>query len=339
MAVHLASRETDPLKTALVTGATGFTGGHLAQSLHRDGVQVRALARPTSNRQELESAGIGIADGDVTNADSLAQAVHGVDVVFHIAAAYRDAALDESAMRAVNATGTRLVLEAADRAGVKRVVHCSTIGVHGHIQDPPGSEETALAPGDAYQRTKLEGEKIAQSFQPQSAMEIAIFRPCAIYGPGDLRFAKLFRAIARRRFVMVGSGQVLYHLVYIDDLVRGIRLCGTHPRAPGETFILGGRGWTTLSTMVQTIAEVLGAPPPRWRVPFAPVYAAAALCESVSSLLGVEPPLYRRRVDFFRKSRAFDIAKAGSILGYEPQVSMRDGLARTAAWYQEADLL
>jgi nucleoside-diphosphate-sugar epimerase len=323
----------------LVTGASGFTGWHLTRRLAEEGRSVRALLRPTSRHDHVEKLGVEIARGDLRDVESLGRAVEGVNTVYHIAAAYRDGSLSDADLEKVNATGALNLLDVADRAGVRRLVHCSTIGVHGNIRTPPAKEDTDLAPGDGYQRSKLAGEQTAAEYRSSHGMEVAIFRPCAIYGPGDLRFLKLFRAIARRRFVMLGNGRVLYHMVYIDDLVDGILLCGTHPAAAGETFILGGEAWTDLNQLTRTIASILGVPRPLLRAPFGPVYTLAVLCEGVCRPLGIDPPLYRRRVDFFRKNRAFDISKARDVLGYTPQVDLHEGLKRTADWYIQSGLL
>ncbi|MGD8393955.1 MAG: NAD-dependent epimerase/dehydratase family protein [Candidatus Eiseniibacteriota bacterium] len=323
----------------LVTGASGFTGWHLTRRLVEAGRQVRVLTRATSRREHLEPLGVEFAQGDLCDTGSLNRAVLGIDTVYHIAAGYRDGSLTDADLDRVNAAGTLNLLDAADRAGVRRLVHCSTIGVHGNIRVPPAREETDLAPGDGYQRSKLRGERAAAGYHSSRGIEIAIFRPCAIYGPGDLRFLKLFRAIARRRFVMLGRGRALYHMVFIDDLVDGILLCGSEPGAVGQTFILGGEAWTDLNQLVGTVAAILGVPRPVLHLPFAPAYALATLCEGVCRPLGIDPPLYRRRVDFFRKNRAFDISRARQRLGYRPRVGLHEGLKRTADWYVQAGLL
>jgi dihydroflavonol-4-reductase len=223
--------------------------------------------------------------------------------------------------------------------GVSRFVHCSTVGVHGHIEQPPAAENAPFAPGDLYQDSKLEGERIAARYMAEARLPVTIFRPAPIYGPGDLRLLKLFRGIKRGYFPMIGDGRVFYHLVFIDDLVEGILRCGTAEQAIGETYILAGPEYMNLNELMATVAEAVGARPPWLRLPFAPVYAAAAACEAVCRPLGLEPPLHRRRVGFFAKSRAFDIAKARRRLGYAPKVSTREGIARTAAWYAEQGLL
>jgi nucleoside-diphosphate-sugar epimerase len=323
----------------LVTGATGFTGGALARRLASEGAQVRTVVRDPARAGGLADLGIEVVPGDLRDPASLREATRGVDTVYHIAALYRQQGVDPQLFEAINATGVQHLLDAAIEAGVSRFVHCSTIGVHGDVKDPPAAEDAPFAPGDLYQRTKLEGERIAARYMAEQRLPISIFRPAGIYGPGDTRFLKLFRGIKRRRFPMIGDGKALYHWVYIDDLVAGILLCGTVDAAVGETFILAGPEYTTLNEVIGIVAEEVGAPPPWLRIPLAPVYLAAAACEAVCKPLNLEPPLHRRRVDFFTKSRAFDIAKARRMLGYAPQVSVREGVARTAAWYRDQGLL
>jgi len=246
---------------ALVTGVTGFTGGNLARALCARGHHVRGLVRPASlaRASGLSDAGVDISEGDLADPDSLAKACRGRDVVYHVAATYREAGQGTARYRAVNVGGTQSLLEAALAAGVRRFVHCSTAGVHGHVVRPPANEDAPLAPGDVYQRTKLEAEQLAAAFGRARPLEVVIVRPIGIYGPGDTRFLKMFRGLARGRFPMLGRGRVFYHLTYIDDLVDGFRLCGEHPAAAGRTYILGGAAYTTLAELVALVAHEVGA--------------------------------------------------------------------------------
>jgi len=326
-------------QSVLVTGGTGFTGGHLCRRLAELGYQVRALARSPEKAASLVSAGIEIVPGDVKDKASLLRAAMGCDVVYHIAATYRQEGVPEREFWDVNVTGSENMLEAAAHCGVSRFVHCSTVGVHGHIAHPPADESAPYNPGDVYQETKLAGEKLALNYFRTRGLPGVVFRPAGIYGPGDTRFLKLFRHIKSGRFRMIGSGEVFYHLTYIDDLVDGILLCGTKKEALGNIYILGGERAMTLNELVRTIADILDARVSRLRIPFAPVYAAAFLCEKLCKPFGIEPPIYRRRVDFFRKDRAFDISKAKRELGYNPKISPREGLKRTAEWYVKNGLM
>ena len=327
--------------SVLVTGATGFTGGHLARHFLQAGEDVAVLVRPSSvaRAADLERMGATIRVADLADAAAVARAISGSEVVYHIAASYREPGQADAAYTRVNVDGTRHVLEGALAAGARRVVHCSTGGVHGHIEHPPANETAPFAPGDVYQRTKLEAEQLASAFGASHPLEVVIARPIGIYGPGDLRFLKMFRGIARGRFPMLGSGKVFYHLTYIDDLVRGFALCGQVPGAAGRTYLLAGPEYTTLEELVGLIAADLGVKPPRLHLPVWPVWTAGALCELVCKPFGIDPPLFRRRVDFYRKSRAFDTTRARQELGYNPTVDLRTGIHRTAAWYRAQGLL
>ncbi len=242
--------------------------------------------------------------------------------------------MPDETYRAVNAGSVRTLIEAAAKNGVRRVVHCSTVGVHGDVEHPPANEDAPLRPGDIYQRTKVEGEEIARQASARTGVEVVIARPTGIYGPGDRRLLKLFRGVARRRFVILGSGRIYYHLTYIDDLVEGFRLCGTVPAAAGRTYILAGGEVTTLDELVARIASAAGVQPISWHLPVWPFWLAGAMCEAVCAPFKISPPLYRRRVDFFTKSRAFDITRARQELGYAPAVGLTDGITRTLDWYR-----
>ena len=138
---------------------------------------------------------------------------------------------------------------------------------------------------------------------------------------------------------MIGSGEVYYHMIYIDDLIDGILLCGAKKEAIGNVYILGDESFVTINRLVEMIADVLGVKAPRFHFPFTPAYYASILCEFICKPLGIDPPLYRRRVDFFRKNRAFDISKAKRELGFRPKVDLKTGIRLTANWYHKQALL
>ena len=322
----------------LVTGATGFTGSNICRRLIETGEDVVAFVRPGPQVASLQAMGVECRIVDIKDADSGNQHFDGIDRVYHIAAAYRTEHVDTMEFFQVNVEATRNLLNAAKNAGVQRFVHSSTVGVQGEITEPPAAEDYRFEPGDHYQESKKEGELLALRYCAEG-LPVSVVRPVGIYGPGDTRFLKLFRPISKKMFVMIGSGESLYHMTYIDDLVDGFILAGTKPEAVGEVFTIGGERYTTLRELVDTIAEVLGKPRPFLRVPFKPVYAASVLCDAICRPLGISPPLYPRRVEFFSKSRAFSIEKAQRMLGYAPKVGLREGLARTAAWYRQEGLI
>lgn len=320
---------------ALVTGATGFTGSHLVRRLLRDGYQVQVLARPTSDYQWLRELGCQVVLGSITEPEAVGQAVRGCDLVFHVATALQQISLSDQQYHATNVGGTKNVLEAAAAERVKRVIHISTVGVHGDVEQVPATEDSPYNPGDIYQRTKLEAEKMALEYFRSGRVPGVVIRPVGIYGPGDRRLLKLFKAVARKKFVFLGRGEIFYHLTFIDDLIDGIMLAADSPQAPGQAYIIAGEKYTTLRQLTELLAEIFQVPPPRFKLPPGPVWLAALICEVVCKPFGIEPPIFRRRLDVFLKNRAFSIAKAQRELGYQPQVDLAAGLRRTAEWYRE----
>ncbi|GHA03982.1 epimerase [Arenicella chitinivorans] len=325
-------------KRVLVTGATGFTGGALAKKLIERGDKVVALVRKSANVKPLEALGAELVYGDITDADAVQRAAQGTQIIYHIAAVYRTAGHPDSYYEEVNIQGVQHVIDAARKHGVGRTVHCSTIGVHGDIEEIPSNEESPFNPGDIYQRTKLAGEQLFAEAMA-NGLPGAIFRPGAIYGPGDLRLLKMFKQVKRGFFPLFGGGKNLYHLSYIDDLTDGIILCGEHPNAIGERFILCSNEYDTLKALTATIARQLQVKEPTLSLPVAPLMVAAKMCEALCKPFGIDPPLHTRRVEFFVKSRAFDNSKARRLLGYEPKIGTDEGVKRTIAWYEENDLL
>ncbi|MFQ6550865.1 NAD-dependent epimerase/dehydratase family protein [Aestuariibius insulae] len=323
-------------RRALVTGATGFTGSHLAHALRAKGYHVRALVRDPdgANAKRLAEGGIELIQGDIGDAEAIDQAVARMTHVFHIAAVYRTANHSDAYYERINRDAVGYVLEAANRHGVERIVHCSTCGVHGDVAEIPANEETAFNPGDVYQRSKLAGEMLAQE-AARAGAPVSIVRPTGIYGPGDDRFLKLFRTVENGTFRVFGKGDIAYHLTYIDDMVDGLILAGEHPAAIGEVFLIGDDSYTTLDGLVAEVARAVGVKPPSLHLPVVPLMLAATACEFACRPFGIDPPLHRRRVAFFTKARAFSVDKAKDRLGFQPKVPLADGIARTAEWYRQ----
>lgn len=330
----------DTAGRALVTGATGFTGGHLARKLVERGYSVRALVRDKEavKAKDLDAAGIELIEGDVADAAAVIRAAETMTHIFHIAAVFRSANHPDSYYYRINRDSVAHVLAAAREHGTRRIVHCSTCGVHGDVAEIPANEETAFNPGDVYQRSKLAGEELARQAMADGA-PVSVVRPTGIYGPGDKRFLKLFRTIENGTFRMFGSGDIVYHLTYVDDMVQGLILTGEHPAAIGEVFLIGDDSYTTLNGLVNKIAATLAVKPPKLKLPIAPLMTAAALCEFACKPFGIDPPLHRRRAAFFTKARAFSVDKAKRLIGFRPEVPLEVGLSRTADWYQSMGYL
>jgi nucleoside-diphosphate-sugar epimerase len=320
----------------LVTGGTGFTGSHLVRRLLDKGDGVLVVDNQKGLfYEELKQLGAKIELGSVTDQPLMKKMVAGCELVYHIAAAFRQLNVPEQHYWDVNVEGTRHLVNAAFASGVRRFIYCSTQGVHGHIKNPPGNEESPIEPEDYYQLTKYEGEKVVQEYVSRG-LDAVIVRPTAIYGPGDPeRFLILFRLAKRKSFLMFGNGETFYHPVYIDNLVDAFELAGEKPGIRGETYIIGDERYYTITDLVRNVADALGVSVRIRYLPFRPLWTAACICETVCKPLRVSPPLFRRRVDWFRQVRAFSIEKAKTQLGYHPNVDLLTGLRRTAQWYAE----
>jgi dihydroflavonol-4-reductase len=320
--------------TILVTGATGFIGEALTRRLAAAGDRVRVLARQPGKVAEAGLPVAEVVEGDITDVAAVDRAVAGADLVYAIAGTFREPSLSDERYREVNVGAVALMMEAARRHGVRRVVHCSTVGIHGNVTGEPASEATPIQPEGIYEVTKAEGDQLALSHS-RDGLEVVVIRPAPVYGQGDTRLVKLFKLAGRDRVVLLGDGQPHYHMVHIDDLVEAFRLAGTAPDIAGEAFIIGGAELPTLEDLVRRIGRILDHPDQKLvKLPAGPMLLAGDLCERICRPLGINPPIYRRRIEFFVNNRAYDIGKARSRLGFTPQVSLDEGLARTAAWYR-----
>ena len=314
--------DTDHDGLAAVTGATGFVGSTLCRKLVEDGRHVRALYRDARKLDALNGLDVQSAEADVTDEAALRSAFQGVDTVYHVAALFRQQGYPDSAFWDTNVEGTRNVLTAAIHEGVRRIVHCSTVGVHSHIPSPPADESEPYRPGDIYQETKCEGEKLALQWFREGKIDGCVVRPAMIWGPGDNRTLKLYRGIARRRLPIIGTGKILLHWVLVDDVARGLILAGDSKRSTAQTYIIAGEEPVSIEDLYSVIADETNVKPIGIRVPALPIQLLGEVVERICRPLGIEPPIYRRRVDFFTKTRAFDWSKARNELGYEPGQSL-----------------
>ncbi|MGC1526362.1 MAG: NAD-dependent epimerase/dehydratase family protein [Phormidesmis sp.] len=320
----------------LVTGATGFTGAVLVRKLVKQGLEVVAIARPTSNIQQFEDLSIEWIKGDVFDADLIEQATTGVNYIFHMVTPFREAKSPDQGYYNVHVLSTQLLAKAAlQQPDFKRFVHVSTIGVHGHIAHPPADETYPMSPGDVYQDTKLEGEKWIKSFGEESGLPVAIVRPAGIYGPGEQRLLKIYKMVAKGWVPAIGNGSNLLHFIHVDDLTDCFLLTATHPKAIGETFICGSERAITFKEMVSLISEEYSVPVRFVSLPGAPLFALADLCELIFRPLGIEPPIYRRRLAFYTKDRSFNTSKIKNLLGFQPRHSDQEGLKELGQWYLE----
>ena len=242
-----------------VTGGLGFTGAALTKRLIDDGHQVTVLDKqPGLIHDELAGMGADITLGSVTDPGAVAKCSAGAEIVMHVAAAFRETGAPDALYDDVNVNGTRVVVEAAIAAGARKLIYCSTQGVHGHIDNPPGDETSPIEPEDHYQKTKYLGEEVVHEVA-KGRLEYTIVRPTAIYGPGDPeRFVMIYRRAARGRFLMFGSGETFYHPVYIDNLVDAFILAMEPGKGAGEAYIIADEEYVPIRTLVRKVGEALG---------------------------------------------------------------------------------
>jgi nucleoside-diphosphate-sugar epimerase len=323
------------LKT-LVTGGTGFTGSQLVKRLLARGHEVVALDNQKGIMfDELTAKGARITIGSVLDPALVGSCVDGCEVVYHLAAAFRRVNLPKQVYWDTNVTAMRDLLRTCRAKGVRKVVYCSTQGVHGNVDNPPGDEETPIEPEDYYQLTKFEGEKVAAEFI-RDGMDITTLRPTAIYGPGDPgRFLMLFKRVKSGAFPFFGTGEALYHPLYIDNFLDAFELAAEKPEGSGRVYLIADEQYYTIKEIVRKIARIMNVDLKIVHYPFWPLYAVSAVVEALFKPLPMDPPLFRRRADWFRQNRAFRIDRAKAELDYRPAVDLDEGLKRTYEWYRD----
>jgi nucleoside-diphosphate-sugar epimerase len=326
------------MDNVMITGGTGFIGSRLALKHRESGHTTRVFAAVNSKREEaaaasLRAAGVDVQIGNITSSADVRRALAGVTLVYHLAAAQHEAGMPEAYFHAINVQGTKnLFVEAANQR-VGKVVHGSTIGVYGEVDgEKPVDESSPVRPDNIYGVTKLEGEQAALAHS--GAVNTTVVRISETYGPGDFRLLKMFRGIARGTFPLIGSGQNIHQVIYVGDLIVGLMAAARY-QPTGETFLLGGSERLSTLQMVDCIREAVGSRKAVPRLPMAPVELTARLCEAACKPLRLQPPLHRRRLDFFRKTFLLDCSKAERLLDFHPGTDFCAGSIKTASWYRE----
>jgi len=324
----------------LVTGGTGFTGKALIRRLLHDGHSIVALDNKEGiNTDELRDWGAEVIIGSVTDKELVKSLMPGMEVVFHIAAAFRELNVDDNYYEEVNIEGTRNVVNAAQLHAVQKVVVCSTCGVHGNVDNPPAAEDAPIAPADYYQRTKYEGELVALEAH-KKGLNVTVLRPAAIYGPGDPdRFGMIFRRVNKHFFPIFGDGQALYHPLYIDNFIDALIAVMQPDVGNGEVYLIADEQYLTTTELVNKVAAALDTRVRLVRFPFWPVRMVSQVVEKACKPLNIVPPIFPRRVDWYKQNRAFDISKAKREIGYKPSIGLDEGLRKTAEWYKNEGYL
>jgi nucleoside-diphosphate-sugar epimerase len=319
-------------RRVLVTGAGGFLGSHVVERFRAAGDSVRALVRRQNIPSSVVATGAELAVGDVTDATLQATLVRDVDVVIHVASLVTEVAVADSEYFRVNADASRSLARHAAAAGVRRFVFVGSSSVYPPNTGKPLDERSPLGPQDAYAASKAQAERRLEEIAGESGMAIVIVRPSRIYGPRDASLGRVFRAIARRRFLLVGDCAAEVDFVYVSDVVEA--LWKAAERGDG-IYVVGGPQRVSLERFFQEIATALGRTLPPVRLPIGPAMWAAAAIARAYVMLGREPPVAPKRFAFFRNSRVVDDSRARAELGYAPSVGVREGVARAAQWYRD----
>lgn len=327
---------SEPL--AIVTGASGFVGSHIVDELLRRGVRVRCLLRPESSTRWLDGKSIEITRLDFEDAERLASAV--LDATWIVHAAGLTHATSAKEFHAANVGGTERMLRAAMTLGdgLRRFVLISSQAAAGPaLGDTPVRESDRPDPVSPYGRSKLRSEELTMLLKDR--IPVVAIRPPAVYGPRDQAILKLFLAV-KRHILPVLREDGRFSLIYVDDLARAVHLALTHPRATGQVFFVGEPDVTDYREIGGCVKRALGS----WTVtirPPGPLLHAGAIAGEMWGFLRNRPPfLSREKLDEITAGDwTFTSAKIRSELGWVPEISLEEGIGRTAGWYREAGWL
>ena len=320
----------------LITGANGFLGRHLVSALLQRGDRPRVLALPAEDTTWLDERGVRVFRGDLRVPDQLAAPLRGVEGVIHLAAMIGVWRSMET-YYGVNVRGTEHLCRAALASGVRRLIHVSSAMVYNLASGHPVTEEDPLAPLDEpYSRTKADGDLLVQRMIAQEHLPAVIVRPGTLFGPGDrLNFGRILERVRSGKAVIVGSGRNAIPMVYVTDMVQGLLLALDREQAEGQVYNIGNDQPLTQGEFLAAIAADLGVAPPRLHVPYAALYTVASAAERIATSSGnrIPPVITRHGVKLYGANSHLSICKARGELGYEPQVTVREGVRLTAAWY------
>ncbi len=321
----------------LITGATGFMGPHLVARLRQERHDCRCLVRNTSKTDAIQALGAELVEGDLTRSESLNGIAEGVDRVLNLATLghMSNFTVTESMFEAINVNGALNLMREALRAGVPRVVHCSSVAAMGICEDVPATEESRCNPHHPYGRSKLKAEQKIKDMMADHGLPAVIVRFSMVYGPGDPRdILKLTRMTKKGLFPKVGSRPKLTPLIHVQDAIDGVLRAAEKGRV-GETYLITNRESIPFDEIRRTLQRALNI----WRLPlYVPEWAAlsaASFIEKFFTLIGKSPPVARKNIESTLADRVFSIAKAQRELGFEPQIDPEKGLSETVAWYRQ----
>ncbi len=327
------------MPSCLITGATGFVGGHLAEACSRRGIQVRALARSGSDTALLQRCAATLIPGDLGDADAIRRAVEGSDYVVHCAAKVGDWGPVED-YREVNVEGLRRLLDACKGRPLQRFVHLSSLGVYA-ARHHYGTDETEPLPErhmDGYTQTKVESEQLALAYQREHKVPVVVLRPGFIYGPRDRTvLPKLIENLRNGVVRYLGSGNQALNTIYVGNLVSAILLALEKPGIEGQVFNLTDGEAVSKRRFIEAVADGVGVPRPAGKVPLWVARLATSWMEGWARWRGATqaPRLTQGRLKFLGLNLDFSIAKARRDLGYAPAIGFDEGMRETVDWLKK----
>jgi 2-alkyl-3-oxoalkanoate reductase len=323
--------------TVLVTGAAGFLGGRLAELLLERGERLRALIRPGDPGERLAAAGAEVHVADIGDRAAISAALRGVDRVLHCAARTGPWGPPAEYER-VNVRGLQTLVRSAMAEGVRRVVHVSSITVHGIDIRGQADENAPLRDEpNPYSRSKVAGERLLQRLIRDEGAPVTIVRPGWIYGPRDTAsFARFAQMVEQGRMITIGSGNNQVPLVYVDDVAQGILLASTASGAEGKSYLLVNDERVSQRAFLNTLAAELAVSPPTRHIPYRPAVMLGAAAEMLGRLTHrvQPPPVTRYGIQLLGGENRFVISRAKCELGFSPRVDMAEGVRRSVDWYR-----
>lgn len=325
--------------TILVTGATGFLGTALVTELVRRGEGVRVLARDEEKARQQFGEAVTVIAGDITDTKAVERAIDGASIIYHLVGRLYHPSVPTELYRQTHTEGTRILLAACKKHEgqnqLKRIVHCSTTGVHGATGTTPAAEDAPFAPTNPYEATKLEAELLALQAYKEDGLPVSVARPGLVYGPGDLHLLGFFASIKKGLFRVIDGGKALLHPIYIDDMTTAFLLCAERPEAVGRSYNIAGERPVTIRELATAIARAQEKTLPGGSIPLWLANLASDIFAVTPGMQGERAPLTRSRVAFLTHSRVYDISRAQSELGFAPAIDLEEGMKRTAAWYHK----
>lgn len=320
--------------TTLVTGATGFLGSALVTELVKRKQSVRILARDEKKARAQFGDAVTVIPGDITDVVQVQRAVDGATTIYHLVGRLYHPSTPTELYQRTHVEGTRILLNACKvQSQLQRIIHCSTTGVYGVTGKTSVAEDAPFAPTNPYEATKLEAELLVFKAWQEQGLPVSVARPGLVYGPGDLHLLGFFASIKKGLFRVIDGGKALLHPIYIDDLTAAFLLCAERPEAIGRSYNIAGEHPVTIRELATTIAHSLDKELPRSSIPLWSANLASDIFAVIPGLQGEKAPLTRSRIKFLTNSRAYDISRAETELGYTPQVKLEEGMKRTAEWY------